>query len=238
MMPTTVDPFDPETWSATSGCEAFELALELRSHAALATPSIVVLEAHLGACEACREFAARLAGVDAALAAHSGELTAPNWHSIREQLHASVQRYRWRSLWAIGVAATIPIIHVLFSPGTYWRISSVSGLALSAAIMGVVFAAETRRRHHLLGQTDVVATYRHELERRLRIARTAVWLWPIFIVGEFVRACHSFMHIRTGATFAHARLATSVALMSCALAALLYSIVTARGARRELAALR
>src|SRR5690349_13513327 len=92
------DPFDPEEWGDRPGCSAFETALEMRERGALAFGAVPVLEAHLGACDACRDHAARLRRIDASLVA---TVAAPDWRRLRDKMETALKDTR-RTPWLLG----------------------------------------------------------------------------------------------------------------------------------------
>ncbi len=239
-MTQTFDPFDPDAWTDAPGCEAFEQALTMRARSALAPHAVPVLEAHLAACEACRDHAARMAGLDATLATHRGdELAAPGWQRVHDQLHAGIQRYQRRTPWTIALAGAVGVGALAVLGSGPMRVAGLlATFAVYLAIMGFAYWVEQRRQHRLLDDHDVIATYRGELARRLRIARTARWLWPLVAVGEAPRGIGALIETIDGNGDAHGRLATSTLVIALALVAFVMTLVTGRSARRELAGLK
>lgn len=244
-MISTFDPFESEAWSDAPGCEAFELALAMRAQSALPPQAAPVLDAHLAACDACRDHAARMTILDSALTTQHDDdaLAAPSWDRVRDRLHADVQRYRRRAPWTIVLAGAgglgaIALAQALLDPGPMRVVRMLSVLAVYLALGGVVYAIARRRKQRLLEQYDVIATYRGELERRLRISRAGRWMWPVVIACELPSTIRALITTLDGNIHAPVRFATGALLIAVALAAFVVTLLTSRTARRELAGLK
>ena len=216
----------------------------MRAQGALAQNAVPVLETHLATCESCRDHAASMIAVDAALAPRDDQAPpAPRWEQIEERLQAGVRRYRRRAPWVIvisgaGAVAAMSVLHALLDRGPMRVATMAAVLALYLTVMGIAYRAGLRWQQRLLDRSDVVAAYREELERRLRVARAAQWMWPLVVLLELPSSVHQLAQIFAGNPHAPARLAIGALLIGCALTASVMAIVTARTTRRELAGLR
>jgi hypothetical protein len=184
-----------------------------------------------------------MAAVDAALAAHDRAAVPPSWDRVSDRLHASVRRYRRRTPWVFvlagaGAIAAWAILAALFDPGPM-HIGLMAGtFAGYLALMVVTYLVHLRRGQRLLEHVDVVAAYRGELERRLRIALTTRWVWVIVVVGELYEGKTAFEAMRAGHVHAPLSLAMNALVLGLALGGFVLTFFTARTARRELAGLR
>ena len=245
-MTHTFDPFDPEAWPDAPGCDAFEQALMLRSQAALAPSAVPVLDTHLTACESCRAYAARMADVDAALVAFRGDDVAlPSWQRARDRLHDEVRRYQRRTPWIMTLSLVIALggsiaIHAVFDPAHTSVRNAISSMLVASLLLGgimaSVYGAGRRRMERLLESHDVVATYRGELERKLRRARSGLWFWPAAFLLRLPATIDGLTH--TLDDHARAHLVTSVVLIVLEVLAFTRCVVRTRRLSRELAGLK
>jgi len=193
-----LDPFDPEEWGDKPGCSAFETALEMRARGVLAPGALPVLDAHLTACDACRDHAARLRRVDASLVATAA---APDWRRLREKMNAALQETR-RTPWllvcvGLGLAAVYSALSLHFTrrlPPLKVFLLSIP-VCVAAGIFGTYLRA--RRLRRLLAEPDQIAAYRRWIEISLKGLRRMRWwmplyaLWPLFqAVPNYRRYAH------------------------------------------------
>ena len=168
------DPFDPQEWGDKPGCSAFEVALEMRGRGALAAGAVPVLEAHLAACDDCRDHAARLGRVDASLVATAA---APDVRRLRKKMDDELKESR-RTPWMIGGIAFVGIagMLVLFGRATAQHrgllVFTLLVLLLTAGVGVLASHMRVLRLHRLLAEPDSVGAYRRWAESNLKAARS------------------------------------------------------------------
>jgi hypothetical protein len=166
------DPFDPEEWRDKPGCSAFETALEMRERGALESSAVPVLDAHLEACDACRDHAARLSRVDASLAATAAS---PDTRRLRGKLDEALKRSR-RTPWVvagIGLIAGAATLWLFGGPllaHPRWFLLTIPLPIVSGSLASYTQVIRLRR---LLAEPDAVGAYRRWLEGSLKRMR---WL--------------------------------------------------------------
>src|SRR5687768_3614980 len=93
-----------------SGCEDFEILIEMRQHGALDDAGAARLEAHLVSCAPCGAFAEIAKSTEAAMQASAKGLTGGmDWERSRERVRqmADVYRKGLRRLVPIGIINTL-----------------------------------------------------------------------------------------------------------------------------------
>ena len=171
------DPFDPNEWGDKPGCSAFETALEMRQRGALAPAAVPVLDAHLAACDVCRDHAARLRRIDASLAATAAP---PDARRAREQLDDELKATR-RTPWllaGVGLAMAVLIAAWLRRFGV--PIAQQKWLLLFAPLLFALGGLGSRvravRLGRLLAEPDFVGAHRRWVEWNLKGTRRLRWL--------------------------------------------------------------
>ncbi|MES1205323.1 MAG: hypothetical protein ABUS79_05240 [Pseudomonadota bacterium] len=168
------DPFDPEDWGDKPGCTAFETALEMRNRGALAAAAVPVLEAHLAACDACRDHAARLRRVEASLVVSA---PSPDARRLRAKLDAALNQSR-RAPWVLtgigifGSAAVLSLFGGLLAHHK-WLLLPFPLLIASGGLASYTHVIRLRR---LLAEPDTVAAYRRWLQGNLKRMRRVPWV--------------------------------------------------------------
>jgi hypothetical protein len=242
-MTQTFDPFDPAEWVDKPGCEAFEMAIDMRARAALAPSAIQVLAAHLGACESCRAHAEAGDRLDAALAATIARAPAEiDWERARRKLEQRIKRAR-RAPWIataagpVGVALFAGVRLVTGEPVR--AMTLLMALGLYCPFMAWIhFTVAARRTRELLACPDVIAGYRGELEKS--VSRSKILL-PLLLISAGINLVEGIEAL-PGALGGDQR-ALSTVVMQGILAALMVAasiicLLTWRRERRELAELR
>jgi hypothetical protein len=175
------DPFDPEDWGDKPGCTAFETALEMRNRGALAAAAVPVLDAHLAACDTCRDHAARLRRVEASLAV-SGP--APDARRLRSKLDEALKQSR-RVPWvvaAIGICGSAAMLWPLRGLLAHhkWLLLPFPLLIASGGLASYMRVIRLRR---LLAEPDTVGAYRRWLEGNLKGTRRLPWVMVLNVPG-------------------------------------------------------
>lgn len=165
------DPFDPEVWKDKPGCSAFETALEMRERGALEPSSVPVLDAHLEACDECRNHASRLSRVDASLAA---TVASTDTRRLRGKLDEALKRSR-RTPWVVAGIGFIGGAAILWFFGgrlahPKWFLLTIPLPIVSGGLASYTHVIRLRR---LLAEPDAVGAYRRWLEGSLKRMR---WL--------------------------------------------------------------
>jgi hypothetical protein len=242
-MTQTFDPFDPAEWVDKPGCEAFEMAIEMRARAALAPSAIQVLAAHLGACESCRAHGEAGDRLDAALAATIARAPAEiDWERSRRKLEQLIRRTR-RAPWLataaglVGVALFAGLRLVTGQPVRATTLAMVLGL-YCPFMAWIHFTVAARRTRDLLACPDVIAGYRAELEKS--VSRWKI-IFPLMLISAGINLVE-WIDALPGALGGDQR-ALSTLIMQSILAPLMaagsiISLLTLRRERRELAELR
>ena len=193
------DPFDPEEWGDRPECNAFEAALEMRARGALASDALPVLDAHLTACDACRDYAARLRRVDASLVATA---VAPDWRALREKMDAALKETH-RTPWllaciGVAVAALYSALSMFFTrrlPPVIVLLLPIP-LLVSAGVFGVYL--RRRRLRRLLAEPDAIAAYRRWVEMGVKGLRRMRWWIPLYSIIPAFRAVGNYQRFAEG----------------------------------------
>jgi len=179
------DPFDPAEWGDKPGCSAFEIALEMRGRGALAPSAVSVLEAHLAACDDCRDHAARLGRVDASLVASA---VSPDARRLRGKLDDELKQSR-RAPWVIaciGLAGAAMML-LLFARATARHtgllLFTVLMLLFSAGFGVLISHTRVLRLRRLLAEPDSIGAYRRWAQSSLKAAR-----WVSLAIGFYAFA--------------------------------------------------
>lgn len=240
-MTPSFDPLDPDELANTTGCDAFEIAIDMRSQGALAPQAVPVLEAHLEACGFCRQYRDRGGQVDAALATRSAVVeTTMQWQRVQQKLSEGVDRYRRapRHVLAEMILGVIGVnlLAVAFGRPLMWSFSIGSFLAVALLFFGAYFW-NLRRVRGLLEQQDLIAAYRGELKRVVMVWRRIGRFAPIVALVWLLQAARYFEPAVHGDSRAGFSL-TLYLILSVANVYMFVSQYRAAGrARRELAEL-
>jgi anti-sigma factor RsiW len=179
------DPFDPEEWGDKPGCSAFETALEMRRRGALAPGAVPVLDAHLAACDACRDHALLLGRVDASLLATAA--SPPDARRLRAKLDDAFKQSR-RAPWiaaGIGLVGSAALLLIFGRRMAHYRwllFLNIPLLVLTGSLASYTHVIRLRR---LLAEPDAVVAYRRWLEGGLKRMR---WLPLAMALNAFVIA--------------------------------------------------
>jgi hypothetical protein len=228
------DPFDPNEWGDKPGCSAFEIALEMRARNALAISAMPVLEVHLAACESCQEYGGRVIRVDASLGA-AAAAAIPDWTLMREKMRKTLrQTYRTplvAGAVALGMLILCSTVNWLFThrmPSPAWMALSFFATMLGASC-GIFF--RIRRLRRLLAEPDPVAAHRRWLGMSLKSLRRFNRWAPLYLVLMSLQLAGYYGRFSRGDRQGGA----SMVLVTVALIAALYVIVSQRRAARRLA---
>jgi anti-sigma factor RsiW len=169
------------------GCDAFELAIEMRLHGALPPEQGPALDAHLVTCERCQRFLYRAEETQRAMATTGSavaEAVPPGrtWEQLQRMIR-SERTWLWRR--AALVAALVPLIG--FLSGSFLLAAGVVGMVGGALL--TVLVLENRRASReaaLVGNSrgDMLALYRQLLERRIARASRMRRVLPMLGVVE------------------------------------------------------
>ena len=175
------DPFDPAEWGDKPGCSAFETALEMRGRGALATGAVPVLDAHLAACDDCRDHGARLGRVDASLFASAAS---PDARRLRAKLDDALKETRRtpQMLAGIGLVAGAAMFCLFGGRMAHhkWVLLPIP-LVIASAGLGVYIRVLRLRR--LLTEPDAVGAYRRWMEWNLKATRWLPWAVALNVPG-------------------------------------------------------
>ncbi len=175
-MNSEFDPFDPAEWGNKPGCSAFETALEMRQRGALAPAAVPVLDAHLSACDSCRDHAARLARVDASLVATAA---LPDARRLREKMDRELKKNR-RMPWVfVGLGFATTLLGAALLPHIGGPMAQHKWLLLTIplclAAPALAFPIRSLRLRRLLAAHDTVGAFRRWTEWNLKGTRRAPW---------------------------------------------------------------
>lgn len=159
-----------------AGCDPFEIAIEARLHGAPADPG---LDAHLGACEACRAYEAAARGAEAALRASAREVAGKvDWAGAERRVRggrpAAVRMAAGAALALAWVAAVV----WLSTPSGRWAdrmVRSLPAMAILAVLSALVAGYADRRLVALAEQGQALETCRHLALASLTWARRMQW---------------------------------------------------------------
>jgi hypothetical protein len=173
----------------TQGCDAFELAIEMKLHGALPADQGPGLEAHLASCERCQRFLRRAEETRSVMGATTKALAdavppARTWERMQRMI-----REERMGLWlrALILAGLVPLLG--FLSGSFVLaavcIGTVGGGLLLLMVLGSRRAA---RDVALVGSSkgEVLAVYRQLLERRIARAMRMRRVLPVLGVMELV----------------------------------------------------
>ncbi len=166
----------------TEGCDAFELAIEMKLHGALPAEQGPGLEAHLASCERCQRFLRRAEETRSVMGATTQALAnavppARTWERMQRML-----REERMGLWlrALILAGLVPLIGFLIGSFVLAAvcIGTVGGGLLLLMVLGNRRAA---RDVALVGSSkgEVLAVYRQLLERRIARAMRMRRVLPV-----------------------------------------------------------
>lgn len=177
------------------GCDAFELAIEMKLHGALPPDQEPALSAHLATCERCQQFLRRAEETQRTLTAASHGLSEQvppkrTWEQLQRLLRGE-RMWLWRR--AAIIAALVPVIG--FLSGSFLLaavvVGTVGGGLLTLMVLGHRSAA---REAAQVGSSrgDMLALYRQLLERRIarasRMRRVlpVIGIMELFLTGPLV----------------------------------------------------
>jgi hypothetical protein len=237
-MTDALDPFDPAEWGDKPGCSAFETALDMRAKGVLASSATPVLEAHLAACDSCRDYGARSRRVDALFAAASSGPTSPDWLSLHQRLLDRLKETRRTPVLIGGSMLGVLFLWAGLSVFFTEKLPPVWVLVLTFVSAGLAAGyglyLRGRRLRRLLAETDVIVAYRRWLEWSLKMSRRMNLWMPIYLLMVQLPVARSYRRLAHGDRRAGAPvilMAVAVALM---VATLIFQNRAARRMKREL----
>jgi hypothetical protein len=242
-MSQSYDPFDPGNWADAPGCEAFEIALGMRARGALAPSAEPVLDAHLAACDSCRDFGARMQRVEAALARTNAETSAPSWEQVHKKLTADRNRYRKTMPWIFG-GMIVSFLGIGWANAVFLGEKSVPAtkVVIAAGLMSLlaagIYSLAMWRTRRFLEQRDLVAVYRSGLERAVegfKTTRVFLLIFFAYAVWGWIEDLSALIDERHHAGYWLVKSSLLVAMVGLTSATMWRA---ARKARRELAELR
>ena len=181
-MADAFDPFDPDEWGDKPECSAFETALDMQARCVLSASAIPVLEAHLAACDSCRDYEARSARVDASLGVVAG---GPDWLRLREDFGKRLRRAHRMPIvmagWILGVLSLFSAFSCLFTgQPPSWQSLTMS-FAVTMLVIGCGVFIGIRRLRRMLTEPDPVAAQRRALEVSLKSSRHLNRWLPVYL---------------------------------------------------------
>jgi hypothetical protein len=231
-MAEAFDPFDPDEWGDKPECSAFETALDMRARGALSASAIQVLEAHLAACDSCREYEARSARVDARLGAVAG---GPDWVRLREDFRKGLRRAHRVPIvmagWIIGVLSLFAALSWLFTgQPPSWR-SLTFSFVVTMLVIGCGVFIRIRRLRRMLTEPDPVAAQRRALEASLKTSRHFNRWLPVYLVITLLRVLSAAGKLAQGDRGGGAVLLMGILCF----AGVIYAIILQRRRTRQIA---
>lgn len=179
-----------------SGCDDFEMAIDLRLHGALEAAAAKRLDAHLATCAGCRRYE-RIATIvqtqlrEARGASVAGMGRGAVGFRTRMLAHQSPDEI---ALVAVGVMVLLPLL------GIHGPLAVVLVVVPAIALQMLL----ARRRLRGLGEADapgdLAAFYARELERRIRERRRGRFVTPAVVVLFWV-AMHRWFPLSTLSEF-------------------------------------
>lgn len=164
------------------GCDAFELAIEMRLHGALPPEQGPALDAHLATCERCQRFLRQAEETQRAMAANASEVSKAvpperTWEQLQRMIRGE-RTWLWRR--AALIAALVPVVG--FLSGNYLLAVGVFGTVGGTLLTWL--ALDNRRAAReaaLVGNSrgDMLALYRQLLERRIARASRMRRVLPV-----------------------------------------------------------
>jgi hypothetical protein len=174
-------------------CDEFEIQIDQRRYGALDPSQQPALDAHLAACETCREYDALARGTDELLHA-SPTAGSVKYSDVRKRGARFVATYR-RNLLLSGLLLLVVPVQWGFMFGYAWLLRHAFSAAVSTLFMTALWASavwfHARPFNEVLrtAQThdDLFVGYRKEVERQLVLIRRRSWsnvlLWPFLWLG-------------------------------------------------------
>jgi len=181
---SNIDFLRPEPDGGPPPCDAFEVALDMRTAGALEREGVALLDAHLATCTSCQQYQDRARRVDSALTVRSSMEPALEWNRLHQKMVRRIHTARRTFLsWAISTPFTIAAV-VGLAAATGVRLSPAM-IALMAAVYVAFFLPgffwKHRRLRRLAQQSDVVAAHRAVLSGNVQIWRTFRFIVPAWI---------------------------------------------------------
>lgn len=169
------------------GCDAFELAIEMRLHGALPPEQAPALAAHLATCERCQRFLRRAEATQRAMSATSSELAGAvpperTWEQLQRLIRGE-RTWLWRR--AAFIAAMVPVVG--FLSGSFALAAGVFGVVGGGLMtLRVLDNRRAARDAALVGSSrgDMLALYRQLLERRIARASRMRRVLPVLAIIE------------------------------------------------------
>ena len=175
-------------------CEDFEVKIEMRLHGALDAPETDHLATHLASCVSCRAFEALAKGSE---------------NAMNQQTNLHLQTLDWDGLWKRTKTffetqsrhrlISSAIVICALAPMTMLAVNDVLGTGAlvfgtwAAAIAWTLLSSRYRLRAICKYEGDtgeLLFFYRRELEDRLRRTRTALGVFPLWMMLFAFRVLH------------------------------------------------
>jgi hypothetical protein len=216
------------------------MALEMRARGVLAPSAVPVLEAHLAACDACREYGARSRRVDTLLAGSSAT-KGTDWALVQAKFLDRLREIRRTYVLLMGAIIGVFLLYAGLSRVFGGRMPPVPVMALvlgTGALGGSIGLLMRRARlRRLLAEPDPVGAYRRWLKWNLKMwSRMKIWMpiYLIFMSWPVVRNHHQWLR---GGLRTMAPLVLTVIGWGMMIVALVIQHRAARRMARELAEL-